>query len=76
MRATLVGPALFAIALEVLDDPAFATMAIFGATAALVFADFGGPVPERVRAYACDRGRRRGPARGRDAGVGLHRSGA
>ena len=52
MRATLVGPALFAIALEVFDDPAFATMAIFGATAALVFADFGGPVPERVRAYA------------------------
>jgi uncharacterized membrane protein YccC len=52
IRVTLVGPALFAIALEVFDDPAFATMAIFGATAALVFADFGGPVPERVRAYA------------------------
>ena len=33
-------------------------MAIFGATAALVFADFGGPIPERIRAYARDRGRR------------------
>jgi uncharacterized membrane protein YccC len=47
----LVGPPLFAISLEVLDDPAFATMAIFGATASLVFADFGGPIASRVRAY-------------------------
>ena len=47
----LVGPALFAIALDGFDDPSFATMAIFGATAALVFADFGGPVGERTRAY-------------------------
>jgi uncharacterized membrane protein YccC len=51
LRATLVGPALFAIALEGFDEPAFATMAIFGATAALVFADFGGPVAGRIRAY-------------------------
>jgi uncharacterized membrane protein YccC len=51
LRAMLVGPALFAVALEGFDAPAFATMAIFGATAALVFADFGGPRAERVRAY-------------------------
>jgi uncharacterized membrane protein YccC len=51
LRVTLVGPAVFAIALEGFDDPSFATMAIFGATAALVFADFGGPLVERVRAY-------------------------
>jgi uncharacterized membrane protein YccC len=51
LRAVLVGPALFAVSLEVFDDPAFATMAIFGATAALVFADFGGPIPSRIRAY-------------------------
>src|SRR4051812_26474231 len=52
LRATLVAPALFAIALEGFDNPAFATMAVFGAVAALVFADFGGPVAGRLRAYA------------------------
>jgi uncharacterized membrane protein YccC len=51
VRVTLVGPAVFALALEGFDNAAFATMAVFGATAALVFADFGGPLPSRVRAY-------------------------
>jgi uncharacterized membrane protein YccC len=51
LRAVIVGPILFAIALEVFDEPAFATMAIFGAVAALVFADFGGTPHERISAY-------------------------
>lgn len=51
VRATIVGPVLFAFALEVLDAPAVAATAVFGALASLVFADFGGPPGERVRAY-------------------------
>ncbi len=51
VRVTLVGPALFAIALVVFDNPAVATTAMFGSVSALVFADFGGARPTRVKAY-------------------------
>lgn len=51
VRVTLVAPALFAIALVVFDNPTVATTAMFGSVSALVFADFGGPIPARVGAY-------------------------
>src|SRR5262249_5775872 len=44
-------PSAFALALVVFDDPQMALFASFGAMALLVFVDFGGPPPARLRAY-------------------------
>lgn len=49
-RALLVVPAVFA-AFVVAGDSSAALFAAFGSFAALVFADFGGPLPRRFRAY-------------------------
>ena len=50
-RLALVLPSAFALALLVLDLPQAALFAAFGSVAMLVFADFGGPRPARLRAY-------------------------
>jgi len=52
VRALLAGPALFALGLEVFHNDTVAIMAIFAAVSALVFADFGGTVRERLIAYS------------------------
>ena len=49
-RATLVVPGVFATFVASGNDAA-ALFGSFGAFAALVFADFGGPLPRRFRAY-------------------------
>ena len=49
-RASLVVPTVFAI-FVVAGNSAAALFGAFGAFAALVFSDFGGPLPRRFRAY-------------------------
>jgi uncharacterized membrane protein YccC len=49
-RAAIVVPFVFAV-LVVTDDAPSALFAAFGSFSALVFADFGGPLPRRFRAY-------------------------
>jgi uncharacterized membrane protein YccC len=49
-RACVVVPGVFAV-FVVTDEPAAALFAAFGSFAALVFSDFGGPLPRRLRAY-------------------------
>ncbi|HZP27950.1 MAG TPA: FUSC family protein [Acidimicrobiia bacterium] len=50
-RAALVATGLFALAVEVIGNAPLALFAAFGSFAALVFADFGGPLPRRFAAY-------------------------
>jgi uncharacterized membrane protein YccC len=50
LRATFVVPVLFAIAVAA-DNDAAAVFISFGAFAALVFSDYGGPLRRRFRAY-------------------------
>jgi uncharacterized membrane protein YgaE (UPF0421/DUF939 family) len=52
LRAAVAGPAVFAFGLEVLDNPAFAGTAAFGAIAAVIFSDYGGDRWRRTVAYA------------------------
>lgn len=52
LRAAIAGPAVFAFGLEVLDNPAFAGTAAFGAIAAIIFTDYGGDRWRRTVAYA------------------------
>ncbi len=49
-RSALVVPALFAVFVVTGNTPS-ALFAAFGSFSALVFADFGGPLPRRFRAY-------------------------
>jgi uncharacterized membrane protein YccC len=49
-RAAVVVTALFALVVTFADEPV-ALFAAFGSFAALVFADFGGPLDARLRAY-------------------------
>jgi uncharacterized membrane protein YccC len=49
-RAAVVVPGVFAL-LVITGDEHSALFAAFGSFAALVFADFGGPLPRRFRAY-------------------------
>src|SRR5690349_1312578 len=49
-RAAIVLPLVLAVGVAV-DNDAAALFASFGALAALVFSDFGGPLPRRFRAY-------------------------
>jgi uncharacterized membrane protein YccC len=49
-RACIVVPGVFAV-FVVTNEPAAALFAAFGSFAALVFSDFGGPLPRRLRAY-------------------------
>jgi uncharacterized membrane protein YccC len=51
LRATIVASGLFALAVEVIGNEPLALFASFGSFAALVFADFGGPLPRRFAAY-------------------------
>lgn len=51
LRAAIVGPAVFAFAIGILQNDALALTAIFGGTAALLFADFGGTNRARTEAY-------------------------
>ncbi len=51
LRAAIAGPAVFAFGLEVLDNPAFAGTAAFGAIAAVIFSDYGGDRWRRTLAY-------------------------
>jgi uncharacterized membrane protein YccC len=50
-RATIVSTLLFAILLAGFDQEITALFAAFSSFAALVFCDFGGPLPARGRAY-------------------------
>ena len=52
VRAAIVPPATFALALLVIRDVQVATFALFGCFALLVLADFGGPRRPRAVAYA------------------------
>ena len=49
-RAGIVGPALFAVCMELIGNPAMAIFAAFGAIGTLLFVDFTGPVRERLAA--------------------------
>ncbi len=49
-RTAVVMPAVFAVADLVIGDPAVAIFAAFGSFAMLLFADFGGPVRDRLAA--------------------------
>jgi hypothetical protein len=49
-RAAIVLPVVLAVGVAA-DNDAAALFASFGGLAALVFADFGGPLPRRFRAY-------------------------
>jgi len=51
LRAAIVMPALFALG-QALDRPVLATYAAFGALASLLFADFTGPLRDRLAAQA------------------------
>lgn len=51
VRAGVVAPALFAIALKWIELPQMALFAAFGSMAFLVFVDFGGPPLVRLRSY-------------------------
>lgn len=51
IRATIVMPVAFAFCLLVLDNPTMAPFAAFGSFSSCVFADFGGPLRERLQAY-------------------------
>ena len=51
LRAAIVGPAVFALAIGILQNDVLALTAIFGGTAALLFADFGGTARGRTEAY-------------------------
>ena len=51
LRAAIVQPLAFALALVVVGDKQMALFAAFGSMALLVFVDFGGPALERLRAY-------------------------
>ena len=50
-RAALISTGLFAVAIEVIGNAPLALFASFGSFAALVFADFGGPLPRRFASY-------------------------
>src|SRR4051812_24312716 len=49
-RAAVVMPAMFAIGMEVIGNPAVATFAAFGSFAMLLLVDFTGPMRERLLA--------------------------
>src|ERR1700712_4231216 len=49
-RAAIVLPAVFAFCDKVIDNPAVAVFAAFGTFAMLLFADFTGPMRERLQA--------------------------
>ncbi len=49
-RAAIVMPAVFAISLKVIGDPAMATFSAFGSFAMLILADFSGTIRERLQA--------------------------
>ena len=51
LRTAIVGPLVFAFSVGVLDNDAIALCAVFGACAALLFADFGGTHRSRSEAY-------------------------
>ena len=51
-RTAIVMPAVFALASQVIGNGTIATFAAFGSFAMLLFADFGGPLPERLAAQA------------------------
>jgi hypothetical protein len=51
-RAAIVMPAMFAIGVELIENPAVATFAAFGSFAMLLLVDFGGPLRERLQAQA------------------------
>ena len=51
LRAAIVNPAVFAVALLVIHNLQVATFAVFGCFALLVMADFGGHRPARAVAY-------------------------
>jgi hypothetical protein len=51
LRAAIVVPVAFALALVVFDQPQMALFASFGSMALLVFVDFGGSWRARLRAY-------------------------
>ncbi len=51
LRAAIVMPVAFALALAVFDDKQMALFASFGSMALLVFVDFGGSPPARLRAF-------------------------
>jgi uncharacterized membrane protein YccC len=52
LRAAIVMPVSFALALELFDSPQMALFAAFGPMALLVFVEFGGPRRTRLLAYA------------------------
>jgi uncharacterized membrane protein YccC len=51
-RTALVMPAMFALGMEVIENPAVATFAAFGSFAMLLFVDFAGPMRSRLQAEA------------------------
>jgi hypothetical protein len=51
-RAAIVMPAMFAIGIELIENPVVATFAAFGSFAMLLLVDFGGPLHERLQAQA------------------------
>jgi energy-converting hydrogenase Eha subunit B len=51
-RVAIVMPAMFALGEEVIGNATVATFAAFGSIAMLLFADFGGPLRERLQAEA------------------------
>jgi uncharacterized membrane protein YccC len=51
-RTALVMPAMFALGMEVIEDPAVATFAAFGSFAMLLLVDFAGPMRSRLQAEA------------------------
>jgi uncharacterized membrane protein YccC len=51
-RAAIVMPAMFAIGIELIENPVVATFAAFGSFAMLLLVDFGGPLRERLQAQA------------------------
>ncbi|MGI5238198.1 FUSC family protein [Dactylosporangium sp. CA-139066] len=51
-RTAVVTPVVFGVAIGVIGNPTVATYAAFGCFALLLFADFTGPMADRVRAQA------------------------
>ena len=51
-RTALVMPAIFAVCVEVIGNPAVATFAAFGSFAMLLLVDFAGPMRARLQAQA------------------------
>ena len=51
LRAAVVGPVVFAFSIGVLGNDAIALSGVFGGSAAVLFADFGGTPRSRARAY-------------------------